>query len=159
MKIKYVVVSFVMLVFSACTNTTDSEKVHDFPKEHKIIDYKAVKDTIITAMEQSKDAWNRGDFEQYMDVYHKSDSMVFMGINSITYGWQQTLDVYKKGYPDEETRGTLNYDYISFKMLGNDHALVIGKFYLTRAKGNIDGNFSLIWKKINGEWKIIVDHT
>jgi ketosteroid isomerase-like protein len=37
--------------------------------------------------------------------------------------------------------------------------MVIGSWNLTRDKGNVGGYFSLLWRKINGKWKIVIDHT
>lgn len=115
--------------------------------------------TILHQLELSRQSWNKGDMEGYMSVYCNSDSLLFMGSNKITRGWETTLNNYKKAYPDERSRGRLDYTFTHFNQLADDCLLVIGRFYLTREIGNAEGNFSLIWKKINGEWKIIQDHT
>jgi len=94
-----------------------------------------------------------------MQVYWQSDSLQFMGIRSITKGYQQTLANYQKGYPDAATRGTLTYTFHHFNQLAPDCVLVIGKFHLAREMGDAEGYFSLIWKRIEGQWKIILDHT
>ncbi len=115
-------VFIVSLIFlSGCVTKPKDSLVTD----SEIIDSIAVKE-IKASMENSKDAWNRGDFEGYMDVYWKSDSLVFMGINSITKGWQATLKRYKKGYPDAASRGQLTYEYHNFKPLGKDLIFLIG---------------------------------
>ena len=44
-------------------------------------------------------AWNAGNIENFMKGYWINDSMMFIG-KSLTYGWQKTLDNYKKRYPD-----------------------------------------------------------
>lgn len=119
----------------------------------------STKQRIITSMTASKDAWNKGSMKDYMQVYWKSDSLQFMGIKSIAKGYHQTLANYKRGYPDAATRGTLSYTFHHFNQLAPDCVLVIGKFHLTREIGNAEGYFSLIWKQIDGEWKIILDHT
>jgi hypothetical protein len=54
-------------------------------------------------------AWNKGDLQNYMQGYWKNDSVMFIGKSSITYGWQKTLDNYKKGYPDKEAMGKLHF--------------------------------------------------
>ena len=117
------------------------------------------KNAILSRMEASRQGWNAGDFETYMKVYRQSDSLLFMGLKSITRGWQSTLNNYKKGYPTAEIRGVLTYEFTHFNQLADDCILLIGRFHLERSPGNSEGNFSLIWKKINGEWKIILDHT
>ena len=46
-------------------------------------------------------AWNQGDIEGYMAGYLRSDSLRFASGGNVTYGWQTTLDRYKKGYPNK----------------------------------------------------------
>lgn len=120
---------------------------------------KEVRNDILQQMEASRQCWNKGDLEGYMQVYWASDSMCFMGLNTITYGWELTLNRYKKGYPSAAHRGELSYEFMDFNQLSDDCVLVIGRFHLERKMGNSEGNFSLIWKNINQEWKIILDHT
>jgi hypothetical protein len=120
---------------------------------------KADRLAILDAMEASRLGWNKSDFESYMQVYWQSDSLCFMGLNNLTYGWQNTLDNYRKGYPTEAHRGTLTYHFKSFKQLADGCVLVIGRFHLQREIGNAEGNFSLIWKEIDGQWRIVLDHT
>lgn len=109
-------------------------------------------------LQQAKD-WSNGNIEAFMNGYQKSESLRFIGSRGITYGWQQTLDNYKKGYPDKEHTGTLTFDLLDFDRLAENVYLVIGKYHLERSVGNADGIFSVILKKIDGEWKIIADHS
>ncbi|WP_234445914.1 YybH family protein [Carboxylicivirga marina] len=117
------------------------------------------KNDILTQMEASRRCWDNGDFKGYMQVYWQSDSLTFMGLNNLTKGWQSTLDNYKKGYPTADHRGTLTYQFTHFNQLSEACILVVGNFHLERKMGNVQGNFSLIWKKIEGQWRIILDHT
>ncbi|MEO9022260.1 MAG: hypothetical protein ABI237_07140 [Ginsengibacter sp.] len=68
--------------------------------------------SIRKVMQYQENAWNRGQLDMYMQGYWKNDSLMFIGKSGITYGWQQTLDNYKKGYPD-----TANMGRLSFKLL------------------------------------------
>jgi ketosteroid isomerase-like protein len=131
------------------------------PKENSVINPvdEEVKNQILSQMEASRQCWNKGDFEGYMQVYWQSDSLTFMGLNSLTRGWQSTLDNYKRGYPTANHRGVLDYRFEHFNQLSDDCVLVIGSFHLERSIGNAEGNFSLIWKRIDGQWRIIMDHT
>lgn len=104
-------------------------------------------------------AWNNGDLEAFMKGYWKSDSLIFVGKSGITYGWQKTLDNYKKGYPDTAAMGKLHFDILEMKPVSDNAYFIIGKWQLIRSIGNIGGYFSLLFKKINGEWLIICDHT
>ena len=51
-----------------------------------------------------------------MKGYWVNDSLMFIG-KSVTYGWQKTLDHYKKGYPDTAAMGKLTFNLLKFKPL------------------------------------------
>jgi ketosteroid isomerase-like protein len=36
---------------------------------------------------------------------------------------------------------------------------VIGKWHLKREAGDLSGHFTLLWKKIKGQWLIVADHS
>jgi ketosteroid isomerase-like protein len=103
-------------------------------------------------------AWNSGNIENFMKGYWVSDSLIFVG-KSVTYGWQKTLDRYKKGYPDTAAMGKLSYDLLEFKPLSPEYYFVVGKWHLQRSIGDIGGYFTLLFKKIQGQWFIIADHS
>lgn len=110
-------------------------------------------------MEDQETAWNRGDLEGFMQGYWKSDSLRFIGKRGITYGWQSTLDNYKKGYPDTEAMGKLVFTNLSMEMTGDSTAYVIGKWELYRSADTLTGHYSLLWKCMSGRWLIIADHS
>ena len=104
-------------------------------------------------------AWNKGDIAGFMEGYWNNDSMMFIGKSGIKYGWKNTLDNYKKGYPDTASMGKLKFELIEFKKLSTENYFVVGKWFLTRTIGNIDGVFTLVIKKIKNKWLIIADHS
>ncbi len=107
---------------------------------------------------QSK-AWNEGNIDAFMEYYWKSDNLQFIGSNGIIYGWQKTLDRYKKSYPDLQAMGQLSFDIIQVDRRSKKVITLVGKFHLKREIGDLEGIFLLVWKKIKGEWKIVVDQT
>jgi hypothetical protein len=107
---------------------------------------------------QSSD-WNRGDITAFMNGYWENDSLMFAGKNGVTYGWANTLNNYKKGYPDTAAMGKLNFDIIKVKRLSKKYYFVVGKWFLKRSIGDIGGHFNLLFEKINGRWVIIADHS
>jgi len=108
---------------------------------------------------QQEAHWNTGNIEDFMQGYWQSDSLVFIGSEGLTYGWQTTLDNYRKRYPNRDAMGQLTFTVLKLEALGEGYALLLGKWYLQRKVGDIGGHFSLIWKKIDGKWYIITDHT
>lgn len=110
-------------------------------------------------LEKQRQAWNRGDLEEFMQAYWKHDSLMFIGQSGVTYGWQQTLQNYRKSYPDTATMGRLDFTFIQFRKLSRRDYLVTGRWHLTRVAGNLAGSFSLLLQKIGGRWLIVYDHS
>lgn len=108
---------------------------------------------------QQTASWNGGDIEGFMKTYWKSDSLMFIGKNGVHFGWQETLDNYKKGYPDKTAMGQLSFDIIGIKQLSPEYYYVVGKWMLKRSIGDLSGHFDLLLKKIEGAWRIISDHS
>ncbi len=111
-----------------------------------------------TMLEQER-AWNAGDLSKFMEPYWMSDSLMFIGKSGVTYGWQNTLNNYKKGYPDTAAMGKLHFDILHMKRLSVMYYSVVGKWHLTRSIGNIGGHFTLLFRKIKNKWFIISDHS
>jgi ketosteroid isomerase-like protein len=111
------------------------------------------------AMKQQEIAWNKADIEGFMAYYWKSDSLKFIGSKGITYGWQKTLDNYKKSYPTSDAMGVLTFENNTIEQLSPTKIFVIGKWNLKRKEGDVGGHYTLLWKKLNGKWVIVVDHT
>ena len=109
-------------------------------------------------MNLQEQAWNAGNIKGFMEYYWKSDSLKFIGSKGITYGWQKTLDNYIKGYPTKEAMGILTFTLIECTQLSENAIYVIGKWELKKEKA-AGGHFTLLWKKINGNWVIVADHT
>ncbi len=103
--------------------------------------------------------WNKGDIPGFMQGYWENDSLVFIGKNGPTYGYNNTLRNYQKNYPNKDYMGVLNFDILSVQAIEKDHFFVIGKFMLQRKVGDASGHFTLIFKRINGIWKIVSDHS
>jgi ketosteroid isomerase-like protein len=108
--------------------------------------------------EQTK-AWNRGDIDGFMKGYWENDSLMFIGKSGITYGWTNTLNNYKKGYPDTAAMGKLSFNILVVKQLSADYYHVVGKWFLKRSIGDVGGHYTLLFRRINGKWVIIADHS
>ena len=105
------------------------------------------------------ESWNRGDLEGFMQTYWKSDSLMFIGKNGVKWGWQETLDNYKRGYPDTTAMGKLSFDILVVKKLSPDYYFVVGKWMLKRTIGDLSGHYNLLLRKIKGQWVIVADHS
>ncbi len=118
-------------------------------------DEKAIREILSVQTE----AWNKGSLEDFMTGYWESDSLLFIGKSGVNHGWQKTLENYQKGYPDTTAMGKLNFDLLELRQLTADYFFVVGKWHLQRSIGNVGGHFSLVFKKIKGQWKIVADHS
>lgn len=115
--------------------------------------------TIRALLEEQRLAWNMGDKEKFMQTYWQSDSLMFIGKSGVTYGWQNTLENYKKGYPDTAAMGKLKFNILEVKRLSVMYFFVVGKWYLTRSIGDVGGHFTLLFKKVKNKWVIVADHS
>lgn len=140
-----------ILVFSlllmVCCNTVEERKQVD--------DNGAIRQL----MAKQAEAWNQGDMEGFMHAYWKSDSLTFVGRRGLTYGWEKTLSNYKNSYPVKDSMGTLQFDILQNRIDSPEMARTIGKWTLYRSQDTLSGHFSLVWKRISGDWKIISDHS
>jgi hypothetical protein len=118
------------------------------------------KQQILFILDAQSKSWNEGKIDQFMKGYWQSDSLMFIGSNGITYGYNATLANYYKRYPDRDAMGQLTFTILKLNRISNDSYFVIGKWFLKREKnGDIGGHFTLLWKKIKGEWVIVADHS
>ncbi|PBQ32169.1 DUF4440 domain-containing protein [Sphingobacteriaceae bacterium] len=113
---------------------------------------------VLKCMKKQEESWNKGDIPGFMNYYWKSDSLKFIGSKGITYGWQQTLDNYIKSYPDKTAMGILKFEIKECTQLSPTSIYVIGSWELQKKK-QAGGYFTLLWKKIDGKWVIVTDHT
>ncbi len=114
---------------------------------------------ILKILDDQTAAWNRGDVDAFMKGYWENDSLMFIGKSGVTYGWQNTLNNYKKGYPDAAAMGQLDFTIIKVEKLSGKCYSVIGKWHLKRTIGDLEGHYTLLFKKINGTWVIVQDHS
>ena len=114
---------------------------------------------ILKDLEAQRASWNAGDIDAFLDAYWHSPDLTFAGSNGITRGWDGVKARYKKNYADRDAMGHLEFTDLEFRFPGQDAALVLGHWHLTRAKGDIGGVFSLVWQRFPEGWRIIHDHT
>lgn len=139
------------LVFTACTHTTPPLSP---------VGFSSADDAAIRSLLAAQDAaWNEGDIDGFMHGYWVSPELRFASGGTVTRGYQQTLDRYKARYSDRALMGTLSFDELEVVPLASDAAVVHGRWLLTRESDAPSGLFTLVLRKIEGEWKIISDTT
>ena len=136
----YVILMCLPVVGGGCAGLSDREGIEDILLHQSV-------------------AWNAGDIDSFMEPYWHSDDLTFSSSGETTRGWDATLKRYKQRYPDRRAMGTLSFSDLDIEILSRDVALVLGKWHLKRADGNIGGIFSLVFQRIDGQWVIRHDHT
>ena len=115
---------------------------------------------IHNVMDKQLEAWNNGNHEGFMEGYWNSDALRFVSTKGVTMGWQNTLDMYKKSYDTKEKMGKLIFhkDGIYNMSEKEKEVLLIGRWEVHK-KDTAMGSFALLFKNIDGDWKIIEDRT
>jgi len=105
------------------------------------------------------EGWNTGDLEAFMAPYWKSDQLRFASGGKVSFGWQTVLDRYRKRYPDKAAMGHLVFSDLDVTLLGEEEAMVFGRWRLERADDEPSGLFTLILRRLPEGWRIVHDHT
>jgi len=114
---------------------------------------------ILQILEDQTLCWNKGDLDNFVKGYWNNDSVMFIGSKRVIYGYQNTLQRYKTTYSDTAQMGKLAFTILHVKKLSPEYYFVVGKWALSRTAGDADGHFTLLFRKIRGEWKIVADHS
>jgi len=134
-----------LLAISSCVSTTSTDE--------------SAKAIVKVLMDQ-EDAWNKADLETYLNGYWDDDRLRFIAPHSISYGLDEVREMYQRGYKTPADFGELQFELQEIDLLSVDAAAVVGSYKLTyEDRKDRKGNFTLIFKKIGDEWKIIQDHS
>ena len=109
---------------------------------------------------QQEACWNKGDLECYMEAYAPDGVIQTISRGGVTQGYQNILSGYKKNFPREKM-GQLRFDQIGYTRLTDEYYYVVGRFNLSYPPSDrqFQGWFSVVMKKIDGQWLMISDHS
>jgi ketosteroid isomerase-like protein len=124
----------------------------------------AVAAEITQMLQASAASWNAGDLDGFLDDYWRSDELTFSGGTGITRGWEDVRERYLRSYwAPGAARDSLRFEDLEVTVLGDDHALALGRYLLFRpeAEGSVTntGYFSLVLRRVEDGWRIVHDHT
>ena len=148
---KYVLAAFCLALLPACVSAA-----HDGPAPAQGLDDAA---EITGVLLSQKDAWNAGDIDAFMDGYWRSPELRFASGGNVTTGWRETRDRYHANYSDRAKMGTLDFTELEVVPLARDAAIVHGRWKLTRESDAPHGLFTLVFREIEGRWRIVSDTT
>lgn len=116
--------------------------------------------TVSKLLDTQAEAWNKGDIDQFMETYWKSEELQFVGEGGLVKGWEATLQRFRKRYPDLKTMGKLSFTLLEVQKRSKSVLSAVGQYHLTRPEvGDLRGFFTLILVKIKGQWLIVSDTT
>jgi ketosteroid isomerase-like protein len=133
--------------------------VHGSLTAQTVSENDSVRQIILSTIDRQVRGWNDGNIEAFMQGYAQFDSLRFASGGSVTFGWKNMLERYRKRYPTRSAMGTLIFSGITVDLISKDAAMVFGTWRLKRGKDEPWGLFTLLFKNINGEWRIVHDHT
>ncbi len=115
---------------------------------------------IRSELARSVAAWNSGDIRGFMASYWQDERLRFASGGNVTRGWRATLERYLARYgSDRRSMGHLSFSDLEIDPLGRDAAVAFGRFHLDRGGETSEGLFTLVWRRIEGAWRIVADHT
>lgn len=113
---------------------------------------------IIAAMKNSENDWNTGSLDNFMKMYTDSSTMMYptgpVGLSTIRNLYQT------KYFNGKMPKQNLHYSDMKVTMLGENYALLTGKF--TLSGNNLperSGVYSLVMVYTKDGWKILHDHS
>ncbi len=122
---------------------------------------------IPSILQSSVASWNAGDLSGFMDDYLQTEELSFVGSSGLVRGADAVRAGYEASYwaPDA-VRDDLRFENLEVRTLGDDHALVTGRYVLFREVESATsdsvtatGLFSLVWRWNGDRWIIIHDHS
>lgn len=109
-------------------------------------------------MNISAEDWNRGDLDKFMSIYD-AEATFMTGKGPV--GIVATRENYQKAFfKGDKPIQNLRFEEMVVRPLGNDHALLTGKFVLY-GNGMADrtGRYTLVFVKRSSGWKMLHDHS
>ena len=149
-------IAFVLATALLAATLITMAKDRSQPEDHQ----KEAEAAIRQVLDAQVAAWNKGDLEAYMAGYWNSSDLSFFGNNSVTRGWESTLNRYRMRYQGEgKEMGKLSFTDLQIELLSPESAFVRGRYQLVLSKETPGGLFTLIFKKLPAGWRIVHDHS
>ncbi|MGH7457756.1 MAG: YybH family protein [Longimicrobiaceae bacterium] len=118
---------------------------------------------IVSVLESSAGAWNRGDLDGFLEPYLDSERITFAGGEELLRGKREVRERYRSSYFGAGApESTLRFEEVEVTRLGPDHALAVGRWLLADRESGEEsarGWFSLLLVRSAAGWKIIHDHS
>jgi uncharacterized protein (TIGR02246 family) len=111
-------------------------------------------------LSHSAAAWNAGDLDGFLEDYADDTTTSFMADGGPRYGIDWIRSNYAPRFAADADRDSLRFENVHARALGPDFAVATARFVLFRDDSTTaSGPFTLVLRQLNGQWKIIHDHT
>lgn len=116
------------------------------------------REALLTRLENSVQAWNRGDLPGHLALYDESvTKMTGTGPQPTITAMETSLAA--AYFHDGRPGWTLRVEKTTVRKLDTGAALMTGRFILSRRAQEKSGWFTLVWVRTPSGWKIVHDHT
>ena len=105
------------------------------------------------------DSWNAHDIDGYLAAYWQSPDLLVIIEGEQLKGWADVTSTYHRGYPNKDEMGTLLPDRIQIQMVSADVAVALDWWTVVLRKGKVMGTSTMVLRKIEGNWVIVVMHS
>ncbi len=122
----------------------------------------ALRNEVQQAVKNYVDAWNRGDAASVSEMYSRQPGVTSVGDGEVTRGWDRIREAMDQllGMEGKFKITTASIDVVP---LGPGYALALTNYLLTVRGGGQEvqqrGAMTLVFQKLEGEWKVLHDHT
>lgn len=107
-------------------------------------------------LNQAAADWTANDLDGFMASYHNSPRLRFAHPKGITLGY----DTVKERYAKSIAKSDLTFSDLDVTVLSPDAAVAFGRFQNQSKDGTYaTGLFTLLVRKIDGQWKVVHDHS
>lgn len=117
------------------------------------------KKAILAVIQKQEEDWNQKKMEAFLEGYWHSDTLRYVTNRGVTYGFEKVAEIFKRNFPDTSSMGKIDFDVIHVELITDNDAMVTGKFLQKVDKKFRGGYFTFLFRRLNGKWKIVADHT
>ncbi len=115
---------------------------------------------IVTMLDESAVAWNRGELDGFMDDYMRSEATTYIGQDGLVAGFEAIRERYAPAFETGADRDSLRFENILSRRLGAVDGVVTARWILHRGDSIVaSGPFTLVVRRTSAGWKIIHDHS
>ena len=137
-----------VLLLAACTIEIEDEGDAD------------VQGSVVRMLEESAEAWNRGELAGFMDDYLESTNTTYIGSTGLLSGYESIRDRYAPLFEPGATRDSLRFEDVRVRRLAAIEAIATARWILYQGETvTSSGPFTLVLRHTSSGWKIIHDHS